>query len=222
MAKKSILDDIIVQDKSEAASQEDDTLDPLLKEIDSISDESIRSFVRATLLKAELFWITPSGHSVLDTAPDEHGPGGNVLHTKRMVRVAEELCKSYSVTEEERDCVIAACLLHGVTKYFEDSSGQLCYNSMHAYTVGPFVVSCIESDKEIGNDAFSSTLFIGEESVQTILRLIRCHMGPWSPVPETLPITYLDYIVHIAHNMSLNIFKIIKDSDLINENCRII
>lgn len=220
MVKKSILDDIIVQDKSETASKEDEVLFELLNEINLIADESIRSFVRSVLFKSDLFWITPSSHELRDLSPDEIGPGGNVLHTRRMVRVALEMCRSYSVTEEEKDCVLAACLLHGVTKFFEDTSGEIMYNNMYPYTAGQFVISCIERDKEVGNDAFSSTLFIGEDSVQTILRLIRCHLGPWSPVPETLPITYLDYIVHISHNISEKIYSIIKDSEIISEHYR--
>jgi hypothetical protein len=75
-------------------------------------------------------------------------------------------------------------------------------------------------DKEYGNDSQSSSLFISEESIQTILRLVRCHLGPWSPVPETYPITYLDYIVHIADNIASKLHNIIEDSDLINEKWR--
>ena len=222
MAKKSILDDIIVQDKSEFASKEDEILKPLLIELQSIKDESIKSFVRSVLIKSEFFWDTPVGQAETFFAPDEMVPGGNVLHTKRMTRIAEHICRSYSVTDEERDCVLAACLLHGVTKFFKDLSGNIMYDNMYPYSSGLFIIECIEKDKETGNDAFSSTLFISEESVQTIMRLIRCHMGPWSPVPETFPITYLDYIVHLSHSVSLNIYDLIKDSELVNEKLRII
>jgi hypothetical protein len=222
MVKKSILDDIIVQNKNESASKEDEILKPLLAEVELIKDESIKSFVRSVLVKSNLFWNTPAGHNLDLFAPDEMGPNGNALHTKRMARISEYMCKSYSVTDEERDCVLAACLLHGVSKFFEDLSGNVMYDDMYAYTSGLFIMDCIEIDKQSGNDAFSSTLFITEESVQAIMRLIRCHMGPWSPVPETFPITYLDYIVHLSHNISLNIFNVIKDSELVNEKFRTI
>lgn len=228
MAKKSILDEIIVQDKSEAANLEDEILNQLIDEINLIKDESIRSFVRSVLIKSDLFWSTPSSIMAGDNPPDEYildedaRSSGNAIHTKRTTRIANELCKSYNVTEEEKDCVIAACLLHAVTKFFLDSSDNLMYNDMYPYSVGPYVVSCIEKDKESGNDAYSTTLFMTEESVQTILRLIRCHLGPWSPVPETMPITYLDYIVHISHRLASKIYDIIQDSELINEKWRVV
>jgi len=60
-------------------------------------------------------------------------------------------------------------------------------------------------------------LFISEENVQSILRLVRCHLGPWSPVPETYPITYMDYIVHLADNIASKVHTIIEDSQLIND-----
>ena len=42
MNKKSLLDDILVLDKSEISTQEDEMLKPLLDEINLIEDESIR------------------------------------------------------------------------------------------------------------------------------------------------------------------------------------
>ena len=88
---------------------------------------------------------------------------------------------------------------------------------MHPYTVNKFVADCIRHDKEYANDSHSSTLFISEENVQSILRLVRCHLGPWSPVPETYPITYMDYIVHLADNIASKVHIVIEDSQLIND-----
>jgi len=222
MVKKSLLDDIIVQDKSNAALEEDEVLSVIIDEINLIKDDAIRSFTRSVLVKSSLFWITPSSGINGSTPPDEAFSSGNTLHAKRWARVANHLCNSYNVTEEERDFVISACLLGGVTRFIEDSSGELIYSEMHPYTVSQHVVKCIEMDKSVGNDAYSSTLFITEDSVQTILRLIRCQKGPWSLVPETMPITYLDYIVHLADNISSNIYEILKDSELIDERWKTI
>ncbi|MDA0345405.1 MAG: HD domain-containing protein, partial [Proteobacteria bacterium] len=180
------------------------------------------SFVRSILLKAEIFWNIPSSFSGKYHPQDEHGPGGNVLHTKRVVRIADILSESYALSDDEKNVVIAACLLHDVTKGIMDNSDELSfqYDPMHPYTVAKFVSNCQMYDKEYGNDSQSSSLFISEESIQTILRLVRCHLGPWSPVPETYPITYLDYIVHIADNIASKLHNIIEDSDLINEKWR--
>jgi hypothetical protein len=80
---------------------------------------------------------------------------------------------------------------------------------MHPYTVGEFVKKCQENDKKYGSDISSSTLFLEEETVQSILRLVRCHLGPWSPVPETIPISYLEMIVHISDNIASKLHNII-------------
>jgi HD superfamily phosphohydrolase YqeK len=215
---KSILDDILKEDTSNQITQEDEYLAPLLGEIGQIDDEGIKSFVRSLLLKASTFWEIPSSFSGRYHPPDEHGPGGNVLHTKRVVRVAEVISDSYALSVEERDLIIAACLLHDVTKGVpSEEAGMFQYDPMHPYTVNKFVSDCIRHDKEYANDSHSSTLFISEENVQSILRLVRCHLGPWSPVPETYPITYMDYIVHLADNIASKVHVIIEDSQLIND-----
>lgn len=219
---KNFLDEILKEDKSSIFESENDVLCQLLDEISLINDDGIMSFVRSVLLKAEGFWSIPSSFSGKYHPADEHGEGGNVLHTKRVVRIASILAESYSLSSEEKDVVIAACLLHDITKGTLDLNDECSfhYDPMHPYTVSKFVEKCQLHDKEYGNDAQSTSLFISEESVQAILRLVRCHLGPWSPVPETYPITYLDYIVHIADNIASKIHIVIEDSDLINEKWR--
>jgi hypothetical protein len=218
MTKKSLLDDLLVENKIDSYSQENELLAPLLEEINLIEDEGILSFVRSILLKAGVFWTIPSSFSDKYHSPDEHGAGGNVIHVKRTTRIAHTLCESYTLSTEERDIILAACLLHDVTKGIASEDGSTFqYDPMHAYTVGPFVIKCQSYDKEYGNDSASSSLFISEDSLQSILRLIRCHLGPWSPVPETYPITYMDYIVHIADNIASKLFEYIKDSELIDD-----
>jgi len=215
---KSILDDILVQ-RSEPSSfkEENVILEPLLAEIELISDEAIRSFVRAVLLRAENFWDIPSSFSGKYHPADEHGHGGNVLHTKRVVRIANVMGDSYTLSSEERDIVLAACLLHDVCKGIQKDDAEGCkYDPMHPYTVGRLVERCQKEDKNFANESMSSTLFVSEETVHSILRLVRCHLGPWSPIPETFPITYLDYIVHLSDNIASKLHTVIEDSELIN------
>lgn len=215
---KSILDDILVQ-RSEMPSfkEENVILQPLLEEIEYISDDAIKSFVRSVLLRADKFWTIPSSFSGKYHPSDEHGIGGNVLHTKRVVRIANLMSDSYVLSPEERDIVLAACLLHDVCKGIsKDGSDDCKYDPMHPYTVGRLVEYCQQEDKNFANESMSSTLFVSEEIVQSILRLIRCHLGPWSPIPETYPITYLDYIVHLSDNIASKIHSVIEDSELIN------
>jgi hypothetical protein len=213
----SILDQILL-DEVQAVSikDEDKKLEPLLEEIDLILDENIKSFVRSILFKADIFWEIPSSFSGKHHPMDEHGVGGNVLHTKRSVRVAQVLCDSHALPQEEKDIVIAAMLLHDVTKGVPkaDQSGYL-YDPLHPYTVGLFVRKCQEEDKNYASELQSSTLFLSEEIVQSILRLVRCHLGPWSPVPETIPVTYLDMIVHMADNVSSKLHHIVDGENVI-------
>jgi len=219
---KNFLDEILKEDKKSFFETENDVLSQLLDEINLITDDSIVSFVRSVLLKAQIFWDIPSSFSDKYHPGDEHGVGGNVLHTKRVVRVATILADSYCLSDDERNIILAACLLHDITKGIADVNDDSCfhYDPMHPYTVATFVQNCQLYDKEHGNDSQSTSLFVSEESIQSILRLIRCHLGPWSPVPETYPITYLDYIVHIADSVASKIHTVIEDSELINEKWR--
>jgi HD superfamily phosphohydrolase YqeK len=220
---KSILDDLLIDKKNESTSvSEDQILAPLLDEIKVISDESIRSFVRSVLIKAENFWDIPSSFSGKYHPADEHGAGGNVLHTKRVVRIALILSESYNLTMEEKDIVVAAALIHDLCKGKKDhGSDTVSYDPMHPYAVANFVQKCQLHDKKFSSETDSSTLYLSEDIIQSILRLVRCHLGPWSPVPETYPITYLDFIVHIADNVASKLHSVIIDSDLINPKWRI-
>ena len=219
MSKDSILDEILNKEKDSISIEEESViLKPLEKEIEMISDFSIKSFVKSILIRADSFWVIPSSFSGKYHPADEHNKGGNVLHTKRVVRAAKVLSDSYSLTAEERDLVYAACLLHDVTKGIKDKDADYFhYDPMHPYTVGKFVEKCQEHDKKYAGEAQASTLFVSEDTVQSILRLVRCHLGPWSPVPETVPITYLDIIVHVADNMTSKLHYLVDGDDIIEE-----
>lgn len=219
MNKESILDEILNEEKDSVSYEgEIKVLQPLLDEIEMITDGNIKSFVKSILLRADGFWSIPSSFSGKYHPADEHNIGGNVLHTKRVVRAAKVISDSYSLSTEERDIVYAACLLHDITKGVLDSdNNSFHYDPMHPYTVGKFVEKCQEHDKKYAGEAQSSTLFLSEETVQSILRLVRCHLGPWSPVPETVPITYLDIIVHLADNLASKLHYLADGENVIEE-----
>jgi HD superfamily phosphohydrolase YqeK len=212
-----ILDEILADKLQVTCTKEEDKiLKPLLNQINLILDENVRSFVRSILYRAEGFWKIPSSFSGKYHPSDEHGEGGNVLHTKRAVEIVKIMCESYSLPQEDVDIVIAATLLHDITKGVKDSgSNEYRYDPMHPYTVGLFVKKCQEEDKNYASEAQSSTLFLSEDTVQSILRLVRCHLGPWSPVPETTPITFMDMIVHMADNISSKLHNIVDANDVV-------
>lgn len=213
MGKKSILDELLDEDVSFKANEEEDKLlSPLIEEINLISSHQIKLFVRSILLQAKTFWKIPSSFSGKYHPADEHGVGGNVLHTKRVVKVSAVISDSYGLIAHEKDIVYAACLLHDVTKGIahDDSKEDFFYDPMHPYTVGAFVKKCQENDKKYGSESASSTLFLDEETVQSILRLVRCHLGPWSPIPETVPSSYMDMIVHLSDNVASKLHTFVK------------
>jgi hypothetical protein len=220
---KKILDEILSSDKLNESSIEDSILEPLISEINIISNEEIKSFVRSILLKAEYFWSSPEVENEPDRPFDEIGPNRSVLRTKRVVRTAAILSAIYLLSQEEHDVVIAACLLHDVVRYkdFEiDKNVYQIYDPMHSYTVSEFVSQAQSIDKEALHENISTTLFISQENLFSIMRLIRCQLGVWSTIPETYPVTYLDYIVNISVVFSNNIHHIIGDSELINDKWR--
>lgn len=217
MKTNSILDEILSDQKHASKIREEDVkLSSLLEEINMIKDENIKSFVRSILMRCDDFWTIPSSFSGKYHPSDEHGIGGNVLHTKRVVRASKVLSDSYSLSEEDRDIVYAACILHDVTKGIKHGEADSCkYDPMHPYTVGNLVKKCQEDDKKYATESQSSTLFLSEEAVQSILRLVRCHLGPWSPIPETAPITYLDMIVHMADNIASKLHYLVDGETIV-------
>jgi HD superfamily phosphohydrolase YqeK len=219
---KSILDDLLTDEKnSDITELENKKLQFLINEINLISDDSIKAFVRSLLIKSELFWTIPASFSGKNHPYDERSQGGNALHTKRVVRIVCTMAESYNLSIEEKDMLIAAGLIHDLCKgVVSEGSDKPHYDPMHAYTVGNFVEKCKEQDKKHASDSESSTLYLSEDVIQSILRLVRCHLGPWSPVPETYPITYLDFILHLSDNIASKLHTYIDDSELINPTWR--
>jgi hypothetical protein len=183
----------------EVIEKEDRVLDYLLPEINLIVDAGTRSLVRAVLLRCELFWEIPASASPSQHPPDEQDEGGNALHTARVARIAAALADSYGLESIERDGVIAAALLHDVTKGIDVEGGGVQFDPFHPYTVGPMIF--VLQDEERQSDkptAGSSTLRIDPEMLEQIMRLVRCHLGLASPIPETIPAHPLEWLVHQA------------------------
>lgn len=217
--KKTILDELLNEDISFKNNEEENkVLSTLLDEINLISSINVKNFVRSVLLKAKDFWIIPSSFSGKYHPIDEHGVGGNVLHTKRVVRTAKIISESYGLDVEEKDMIYAACLLHDITKGIKGSTqDQFVYDPFHPYTVEKFIVWCIDEDKKYTSESSSTTLYLDDIIIESILRLIRCHLGPWSPVPETIPSTHAEMIVHLADNIASKLHVIV-DGEAIMEH----
>lgn len=214
------LDKFLKEDETYLSHYEKENwiLEPLLEEIDLIVDESIKSFTRSVLLRAGPFWEIPASFSGKHHPPDERGTGGNVLHTKRVVRTVGLICQSYNCTDIEKDILTSAALLHDLTKgILIDGLDETRYDPMHPYTVDRFVNFIRQDDETYATENQSSTLYIKDELVNQIMKCIRFHLGPWSPVPETRPLYPMEMILHIADYCASNLHYIIDGIDCVEE-----
>lgn len=212
--KDDLLNDIL-QGSGEPYSEEDKILAPLLDEIDLIDDPGILSFVRAVLVRAPAcFWTESSEFTGDNFPPDERFSGGTVLHTKRVVRIVRMLLFAQDKSQEEIDQAVAAALIHDITKGTEHPDGYVIYDHMHPYTVDALVSYIMTEDKNNSDETRSATLWISEEHLTNIMRMVRCHMGSWSPIPETVPITNLELTLHLADLLASKLHFLVDGDDI--------
>lgn len=215
----NLLDELLnitPDEMSDEFAEENAHLAPLIGEINTIVDQGVRLFTRAMLLGAPpIFWIMPSSKSGKYHPPDEHGEGGNVLHTKRVVRMVALMCDAQDREQFERDIAISAAILHDITKFVHREDGESYYDPFHPYTVDKLynTIRDSESVQELDIVVRSTTLLCDEAYVFEILRAIRCHLGPWSPIPETYPTSSLEWFIHLADNIASHLHEI-TDEDL--------
>lgn len=206
----NLLEDSAEGDEENFFEEEDKKLSPLLDEIELISDQAIRFFVRSVLLRADDFWESPAGYAGLHYPPDELAPGGNVLHVKRMMRIVGIIAKSQDRSGFETDLLFAATLIHDITKARKDIEDNYIYDPMHPYTVDAFVQHCIHEDaKYTMTTNRSTTMYLDDETISQILRYVRCHLGLWSPIPETYPLSTMDWTIHLADHIASKLHTII-------------
>lgn len=226
MTDKTMLQHLLGEQDRKSFEAENKILEPLLEEIALIEDLNIQHFVRSVLLRAGPFWDIPASFSGKHHPPDEAGPHGNVLHTKRVVRVASLICDAYGPAlntmieyrvELVRDMVIAAAIIHDVTKGRVWAEGMDAkYDPMHPYTIDEFVKKEVKRKDVLAGDNESSALYLDPEIETMILGLVHSHMGKWSPIPETFPNNIPAMIVHLADNIAAHMHTLI-DGEEVNE-----
>jgi len=214
--KKKILDKLIESSTSNICDRdiEDSVLEPLMEEIDLIRDPSISSFVRSMLLKSDTFWRIPGSFVNIYHPPDEDNEYGNVLHTKRVVRVALIMCSNFHYANIETDIIVAACLLHDLTKGVSDKDGEIEYDEFHPFTIDRFYEVAKRQDLLV-SETQSSVLHLDEETVYRILRIIHCHAGKASKIMETIPQTEEEMIVANANSVASRLHWIIDGDQII-------
>lgn len=209
----NILDELLNDENPKESNEH--IIAPLIDEVNLIQDYGARLFVRSLLFKApKAFWIGAASASGKWHPPDERGEGGNVLHTKRVVRIVRFLAEAQDRSQYQTDILTAAAILHDLLKNIEWADGTLHNDRMHPYTVDAFVDWARGEDKKYSSEVSDSTLYIEETMMHEILRLVRCHMGMWSPIPETIPITQMDWTLHIADMIGAKLHDIIDGEEI--------
>jgi len=196
------MDDVLkglLESEESTFDQENKILEPLLPEIDLIEDQGIHSLVRSALSKApKHFWSGPNLVVYGAVTPDEKEWKGIVLHTKRMTRIITIIAEAQQIDEYERDVMLAAGLLHGITKGVQAPDNSLRYDPMYPYTLDKFMQWVRKEDEKYANEMSSSSLWVEDEVLEDIVRHVRCHLGSFSPIPETVPITGNEWTIHVA------------------------
>jgi hypothetical protein len=225
MMSDNILDDLLSDSlKNDTDDREAQIiLAPLAEEIELIKDIKMQEFVKIILLHTLYFWVMPvypDDNEELDDIwpPDTYRPGGDVLNTQRVVRGCEILSDSYGIGDEDKNILYAAALIHSVTKYVYDShvDGPR-YDPMHPYTVDTLVTTIREREQLRALEGSPNTLSISDEQVMQILRIVRCQRGPWSLIPETIPVALLEILLHTSYHMAMNLDYLIDGKEILGE-----
>lgn len=161
-------------------------------EIALIQNEDYQAFVRYYLDKVTplYFWEIGASSSGKFHPQFSQGQGGLVRHTKAVVLFAQELLRMSSymyMTDEYKDYVIMACILHDTCKYGCTTLDTEQYKD-HAKNASDLVNW---TWRELYN----------ENAPTFLLNAIRCHMGQWSE-KEDRPFTNIDRCVHMADYMA--------------------
>lgn len=162
------------------------------REIELIQNEEYKSFVREYLDEyvPDYFWEIGASSSGRYHPKFSQGEGGLVRHTKAVVMFAEELLRMSSymyMSEEHKDFVIMACILHDTCKYGMRDYEKEEYKN-HARNAEVLV-----------DGAWAD--YFGSQCSEFFLSAIRCHMGQWSE-REDRPFTNIDRCVHMADYMA--------------------
>ena len=167
------------------------------REIDLIKDIELQDVVRAYMEERtpDYFWTDGASSSGKYHPAFSQGVGGLVRHTKAVVMFAEELLRmsSYAyMSDEHKDYVIAACILHDTMKYgFGATIDKEEYKNHAANAACAFKMFAKECD-------YTASDFL--------LGAIRSHMGQWSTNKEDKPFTPIDRCVHMADYMASRSF----------------
>jgi len=220
MDEKTLVDSVFDSFPKNELPLKEDKLSFFSYELEMINDPKIKSFVKSVMKMADPFWISPATMIPGMHPPDEYGPEGLMLHTKRVFRTVALLMATIDLTTEEADCIFAAALLHDITKAFwvDDEEKIVSHDAMHPYTVDLIVQMCRQYDEDNNiHPPEDNSLEIDKMSLEIILRLIRHSHGIFSPIPETIPKNDVENLLATADLIASNIHVLIDGVDIQND-----
>jgi len=128
----------------------------LFNAVNLIQNQELRDWTRQELSKQpDNFWIIPASSTGKYHPEHSQGEGGLIRHILAALYFARELFEVYSATDEEKDIVIAALILHDIAKAVAEPHDIVAAQSLRwSKSANPLVVCTIAA--------------------------VRWHMGPWA------------------------------------------
>jgi hypothetical protein len=138
------------------------------EELDLIFDTKIKQFTEICLMVSPDYFFNdcPASSSGKYHPIDELSWDGTIIHTKRVVTVAYDLCRGLGA-EQNRDAIISACIIHDLRKQGLIGTGHTQKNHPD---LAAQLVEDVQRDIRILND----------KDYNIIRNSVGYHYGPWS------------------------------------------
>jgi len=161
-------------------------------ELDLIFNTTIKEFTKLCIVSAPDYFFTdcPASTNGKYHPLDELGWDGTILHTKKVVTLAYELCRGLAC-EQSRDEILSASIIHDLCKQGWKKTGHT--HKWHP-KFGAELVDAVQDATGILNDI----------SHRMIKNCVGYHYGPWSSAewkkpledftPEELTVYLADYV----------------------------
>lgn len=142
-----------------------------------ISDFSIREFTRLCIMSAPDYFFSdcPASSSGKHHPIDELGWDGCIIHTKKVFVVGYTLARGLGI-EEDRDAILASCLIHDLVKQGFKKTGFTVKN--HPKLAADLVA-----------EVQDNTQMLDIKAYETIYNSVLLHYGPWSTKAVKKPMT---------------------------------
>lgn len=161
-------------------------------ELDLIYNKTTKEFTKLCIISAPDYFFEdcPASTSGKYHPLDELGADGTILHTKKVVTLAYELCRGLAC-EQNRDEIISACIIHDLCKQGWKKTGHT--HKWHP-KFGAELVTAVQD----------ATGILTDEAHIMIRNCVGYHYGPWSShewkkplseyTPEELTVYLSDYV----------------------------